>query len=128
MKKRKIVNAMYLFIMRCQRRISAFRERFLQANIFKSGSDDPELVAVERWSSRIYFILFVAVVGLLAIYTAVQKEQTLVKIDHPSVPVFESLYKRYPYTLRCPCLKTNIRQSKFIGGRWRLHQVCQCKK
>ena len=99
-------------------------ERWFQGvNIFKSGTLDQKKLQGERWSSWIYIVLFIAILGALSVYTGLRRQTTSVTVDYPSYSTFKSLQKTYSNTLQCPCSNTAVQYSSYTQIRSTFHQV-----
>ena len=99
------------------------RQWIREMNIFESDSSDEETVQVERRSSWIYIALFIAILGVLSMYTGLGLQTTTVTIHDPSYNTFGSLQQKYPLTLHCPCSITSNQLSTFTRINVTFHQV-----
>jgi hypothetical protein len=97
---------------------------FPQVNIFKSGSQDPKTLRYERCSTWIYITMVIAILGAFSVHTGSRRQTTSVTVKNPSYSTFESLHRKYPNTLQCPCLNTAVQYSTYSHIRGTLHQVC----
>jgi hypothetical protein len=103
--------------------VDRLRQWIRRMNIFESGSVDEETVQIERWSSWIYIVLFIAILEILSMYTGLGHQTTTVTINDPSYTTFESLQQKYPLTLQCPCSITSSQLSTFVQTDVTYHQV-----
>lgn len=94
-------------------------------NLFKSDASDAETIRIERWSSWIYIVGFLAILSFFSVYTALGQQITTVTVSNPSLASFELLQEKYPATLHCPCSTTSIRRSTFVQAQTTFHQVNQ---
>ena len=92
-------------------------------NLFESGSSEEATIRTQRWSSWIYVVLFLIILSILSVYTAMEDHITTVSIENPSYNVFQSLQQTYPLTLHCPCSVTSNQLSTFVQARVTFHQV-----
>lgn len=92
-------------------------------NLFESGCPDIDIVKQERWSTRIYIVLILMALYILAIYKGLGSETSRITVRNPSQELFESLQKKYASTLDCPCSTIAIQYQDFVQIQPKFHQV-----
>lgn len=95
----------------------------IELNLFESGSIEIERIRRERWSTRIYLVLFAMILSSLAIYTAIDDRLVSITITNPSYQTFVSLQNQYPTTFKCPCSKIAMKYQTFMQLKPSYHQV-----
>lgn len=96
---------------------------FKELNIFESDATDVEIVRQERWSTRVYMVLFFILVIVFFIYGGLGRQIIEVTVSNPSHNTFQSLQQKYPNTLKCPCTNIAIQYQSFIQIQPIFHQV-----
>ena len=92
--------------------------------MFDSESSEAHIIQHERWSTRIYLIVFTICIVSITIGSIISKQITTVSIPSPSQSRYEQLLNSHSYTLQCPCSKVSIPYANFISIDATLHQVC----
>lgn len=96
---------------------------FKQLNIFENGVTDAKVVRQQRWSTRLYMVLFITLVIVFAARGGTEKQIIEVAVSDPSYDTFQSLQKKYPNTLKCPCTNIAVEYQSFIQIQPIFHQV-----
>lgn len=96
---------------------------FVELNLFESGREETETVRRERWSTRIYLVLLIAILFVMALYKGLGNQTSQITVKRPSQALFESLDQKYPNTLYCPCSTIAINYATFIRIQPTYHQV-----
>lgn len=96
---------------------------FMKLNIFESSSTDLEIIQRERRSTKIFIVLFFILIIVFAIYGGVGKQIVQVTVYNPSHDAFQSLYRKYQATLKCPCTNIAIPYGSFMQIQPIFHQV-----
>jgi hypothetical protein len=99
-----------------------FRRYLLEQNAFQS--DSIEQIHIERWSTRIFLVLFlVGIVGVF-IYASTIVHLTTVVVTHPSYATIDDLRLKYAdLKIKCPCTKSAIPRASFTRINISYHQV-----
>lgn len=103
--------------------LTCIRRWLINLNLFETGRPEIEAIRHERWSTRIYIILLLGILYFLVIYKGLTNETSYITLKNPSQAVFESLEKKYPDTLNCPCSTIAIKYQEFVQMQPTLHQV-----
>lgn len=96
---------------------------FLSLNFFVDGSTNEETIRKQKFSTKLFIILFTTSLIILVFYSALENQATLVTISNPSYATFELLSQLYLQTLNCPCVNSATEYSKSIQSNFTLHQV-----
>ena len=100
-------------------------------NLFKEESTIIETLnrqKVALVASRIYLIVLVFSMIVLALFNCLQQVVTHVSIQTSSIIMFEKMHAIYPSSLSCPCQNISIPYSTFISVLPTYHQVCHMMK
>jgi hypothetical protein len=94
-------------------------------NLFKSAETDQSIE--NRYnqivSTRLYIILLIIFVIVLAIYTGLSENKINVNVDFPSMSVVNQLQLENLYEFSCSCSKTTIPFGTFTLLNFTFHQV-----
>lgn len=99
------------------------RRALVELNLFKSGLSEVGIIQQERWSTRFYIILLIAVLLVLVIYTAFGTDTVHVIVENPSLETFETLQEKYAATLKCPCSQIAVEYGSFVQMQPIYHPV-----
>lgn len=107
-------------------RLRKFVDTLLQLNLFKSARyTTPHHVNQQRWYTRVYFILFSAIVIILTLYTAINVRVTQIDLAKPSLNIILDLQKRTDISsLQCPCSKLSSPLKNFVKLTPIYHEIC----
>lgn len=94
-----------------------------EGNIFENGTDNIEIVKEQRWSTRLFLILFIAMGVTFVVLGGLERHTSSVIINNPSHESFLLLQQKYPDTFKCPCSQVSIEYEKFLSVWSIFHQV-----
>ena len=99
---------------------------FRELNLYPSNppSIDTNELRIQRISTRIFGILFILIMTILLLYTALIIQIKTETISKPSLKKYQQLYPKYSKSLTCPCRNISINYGQFVNVDYRLHQVC----
>ena len=102
--------------------------RLRQLNFFTS--DDPTAnsereIQDQILATRIFFILLIASLVILTIYSSQIQVTKTVNIKNPSIEQYTLLYQSHSQTIICPCTNIVIPRQTFLILQPTFHQVCQ---
>ena len=99
-----------------------FRRYLLELNAF--SSDSAEKLRVERWTTRVFLVLFlVGAVGIF-MYASRITYSTTVVVLRPSHATVDDLLLNYQHLkIRCPCTKSAIPRASFTKIDLAFHKV-----
>lgn len=89
----------------------------------KDEQDGP-LVRDQILSTRIYLILLIVSILILALITVLTDVVVQVKVNKPSLDTYKYLEGKYSATLTCPCGYLTVPYSNFLSMEVVYHQVC----
>ncbi|CAF1082903.1 unnamed protein product [Didymodactylos carnosus] len=95
-------------------------------NIFKPKppSTDEHEVKNQIISTRLFIVIFLALLTVLAFYSSFHNPPRTVVVKTPTMKQYDNLYSTYSNTLDCPCSKTSIPYKTFLQISPTYHQVC----
>ena len=95
-------------------------------NLFKrSGQQlDEERLRFQYRSTRVYIVLLISTLVILATYRIVSVYTFSKSINKPSHSTFEHLHDQYADTLICPCSEISVSYSQFVSVEFTLHAIC----
>jgi hypothetical protein len=106
------------------------KEKLIKLNIFHSNH--PEIIVDEHElktqiiSTRVFLILLIIPLLILAVYTSEVPITTTITVDSPSYDKYSRMYSQYSRSLSCPCTTISIPYNQFLDVQVaRFHQVCQ---
>ncbi|CAF2585350.1 unnamed protein product [Rotaria sp. Silwood2] len=114
----------------CQRnflrkfQLNQIRQKVLTLNIFDSASMKIDIIRLERFATRLYFILFFCTLSIQILYIVISKDIVSVSESMPSQARYEELQILHANTLQCTCTHVAIPYKKFITIDANFHQVC----
>ncbi|UJR17114.1 hypothetical protein I4U23_004010 [Adineta vaga] len=73
---------------------------------------------------RIHFILVIAILNILYIFSAFDPQVITVKIDEPSLLTYKNLVAQSYDSLQCSCSQISIKYKSVLNITSRFHQVC----
>lgn len=112
----------YLFIeSRFRRLIRKIRE----LNLFKTAEtqNSSEIRHDQIIVTRLYIILWLASVTILAIYTGLPEKNNYVLVKSPSIDDLYQLQSAHLNEFACPCSKITIPFGTFTSLQYTLHEV-----
>ncbi|CAF3435360.1 unnamed protein product [Rotaria socialis] len=93
-------------------------------NLFKSGSNETQIIRHERYSTRVYLFLLSIGIFIIIISTISSKELVYQTIEKPTLETYNQLMQSYTSTLQCPCSGISISYSHFMRISTVFHTVC----
>ncbi|CAF2727328.1 unnamed protein product [Rotaria sp. Silwood2] len=96
----------------------------LELNVFATGSNDIQIILHQRWSTRVYIVLFAVVLIVVGTIAGFDVRSIDKIVYSPSQSQFIKLVEKYPKTLRCPCSKIGIAYETFVHTHVKFHHVC----
>jgi hypothetical protein len=76
-----------------------------------------------QWSTRLFIILFIIGLSILALYTIVKPQVRTNTFDKPSLNVYNRLKRDYEDKLECPCSSIASTYNQFVKIEPVFHQV-----
>ncbi|CAF3883782.1 unnamed protein product [Rotaria magnacalcarata] len=93
-------------------------------NLFKSGSNQTQIISHERYSTQVYLFLLSIGIFIIIISTISSKELMYQTIEKPTLETYNLLMQSYTSTLQCPCSGISICYSHFMRVSTVFRQVC----
>ncbi|CAF1600037.1 unnamed protein product, partial [Rotaria magnacalcarata] len=93
-------------------------------NLFKSGSNQTQIISHERYSTQVYLFLLSIGIFIIIISTISSKELVYQTIEKPTLETYNQLMQSYTSTLQCPCSGISICYSHFMRVSTVFRQVC----
>lgn len=90
---------------------------------FNSNLDRPIAKRLGRWATRLYFVLFVVALSVLAVHNLMQPRLLTKTFAHPPFELYQYLLKRHGDALKCPCSSIALTYKNFVQMEPVLHQV-----
>ena len=82
---------------------------------------------LSRWATRLYVLLLIVSVAILALYTII-RPQTLTKtFDRPSLDVYTRLHQQYGSALKCSCATVASVHRQLVSIETTFHEVTNCE-
>lgn len=108
------------------RLISSAQHRLRNLNLFPvvPPSTDQREILKQRTSTRVFIVLFVAVVIIVGGYISLVTVTKTVVVPFPNLQEYSSLHSAYSHSLICPCSQISINYDAFLHLRYTLHQIC----
>ena len=113
----------------CLRRV---RQSILDYNRFASNSNDPSIIRIELWSTRLYIVALGLAMLVLLFYSTFNVTSSQLEIRRPSLSNYFDLSRKYQ-NIKCPCTQIStsyadvlqlattynaICSSDFVSDRW----------
>ena len=95
-------------------------------NFFKKESSISRIENADQMaliSSRIYVVLLILTVLVLALFNGLGQTTISVTVSSPTLATFEQLQAAYPSKLLCPCVQIAVPYSIFLSVTASYHQV-----
>ena len=96
----------------------------LELNIFKNHGSNETQVRYQRISTRLYIVLIVISLAILAFYLSLTTKIYRGTVRNPTESQYTRLQEIYPNSLSCPCTVISMNYSTFIIVEPHYHQVC----
>lgn len=90
---------------------------------FGSNIDREKVKYLCRWATRLYIVLFMIGVFILAIYTLLQPDTLTETFVNPSIKTYDRLILEYGDKLQCPCSSISSAYDRFIQIQPVFHEV-----
>jgi len=103
------------------------KKTIVELNLFASipPSKDPNIIRINRQTTRVYLVLLITAFFILILYTSLRQVTITAIVKSPSVSEYTELSLQYPLTLQCPCSHIAIKYNKFISQiEPQYHQIC----
>ena len=107
---------------------STLKQRLKSINFFRqesSTSSSPNMNDTARMASCIYAILLPLCLSVLAFFYGISQQSISVKVQSPSLIVYEQIQTLYSATISCPCKQIAIPFSNFSSVSSTFHQVSE---
>ncbi|CAF1440027.1 unnamed protein product [Adineta steineri] len=91
---------------------------------FGSNIDRTTAKRLGQWATRLYMILLVVGISVLAAYIIFQPETLTKKFDQPSLDLYNQLFQRYGDELKCSCPSITSTYNRFVTVEAIFHQIC----
>lgn len=88
-----------------------------------SNIDRTRAKNIGKWSTRLYFTLFIIGLGILTLYTIIQPETLTKTFDKPSFNFYNKLKSKYKDKLKCSCSVISSKYEQFVQMNAHFHQV-----
>ena len=88
-----------------------------------SNTDRTRAKHIGKWSTRLYFTLFIVGLGILTLYTIIQPETLTKTFDKPSLNLYNELKSKYKDKLKCSCSIIASKYEQFVQINVLFHQV-----
>ena len=76
-----------------------------------------------QWTTRLYIILLVSSLGIVATYTIIDPQSLTKTFDKPVFDVYKQLKHKYGDQLQCSCLMTASTYNQYVQIQPVFHQV-----
>ncbi|UJR24272.1 hypothetical protein I4U23_027239 [Adineta vaga] len=91
-------------------------------NLFETNAIDYHSVRLQRWSTRLYLLIFSFAILILSIYASLEIINWRIEIQNPTFDLYEQLENKY--SIECICSDVSISYGQFIQLIPTYHQVC----
>ena len=99
------------------------KSHLFELNLFNTGTPDEETIRNERRSTRLYLILLIISVVILALYYSIISYTQTIVIQSPTFIQYSGLVQER--SLNCPCSTISIKYDKFVQIEPYYHELCQ---
>lgn len=108
--------------------VKLFRDKLTGLNIFPMRSfgnslDSTQAKRLARLATRLYIILLILAMIILALYVIVQPELLTKTFVEPSRQLYDRLAREHLDTLQCPCSSISMTYERFVQIAPAFHQV-----
>ena len=94
-----------------------------ELNLFKTGSENVEVVQGERRATRLYLSLLTASIIILTFYYSVIPFDETITLPSPALAEYSELARRW--SLECPCSKISVKYKEFVNVEPIYHELCR---
>ena len=106
-----------------------FYETLLDLNLFSrrdldSTMDQTTAKYLGRWATRLYLILLLLALIILALYTFIQPIAVTKTFQEPSFEFYNQLIEKYEDQLKCSCQSISSNYRQFIDIQPSFHEIC----
>ncbi|CAF1506958.1 unnamed protein product, partial [Adineta steineri] len=101
-----------------------FKNKVQNFNLYSKDSRDPIRVYHGVIATRLYIILFLISISIIALLSYPQNEIVNEIIRNPSEEEYKELDEKYSSTLTCPCTQISIPYKNLITIEVKYHQIC----
>ncbi|CAF1463585.1 unnamed protein product [Adineta steineri] len=77
-----------------------------------------------QWATRLYIVLFLVGLAILAVFTIVKPEPLTKTFDEPSIDEYNQLFQRYGDKLKCSCSSITSTYNQFANIEATFHEIC----
>ncbi|CAF1147616.1 unnamed protein product [Adineta steineri] len=93
------------------------KEYIVKLNLFTTipPSEDENILRRSRQMTRIYIILVIISILILAAYTALTQETATVTVKSPTLSTYKELFNDHSSTLECSCSQIAVEYNRFIS-------------
>ncbi|CAF1557465.1 unnamed protein product [Adineta ricciae] len=99
-------------------------KKLLNMNIYINNSTDQQEIQYEIYATRIYIVLLILSLIIVAMYTLLIKEIHRKIIQNPTEFEYIQLEEIYFNSLSCPCQSTSIAYRNILNFDVQYHQIC----
>ncbi|CAF1237186.1 unnamed protein product [Adineta ricciae] len=109
--------------------LQKFKQFTRELNLFKSAIHvEPRDIHRQRWSTRIYIIVFIVILIIILLYLLLSVELRRIEKDNLSFSTVSNLQKQtFSSSLQCPCSNMAILKKDFIKFNPIYHEICLYK-
>lgn len=103
------------------------KQRIIELNLFPTipPSQDQKIIRLGQITTRIYLILLLVSIFILAVYTSLTQETIIVIDKSLTISKYLKLFNQYSQTLQCPCNHITVKYEKFITQyKPQYHSIC----
>ena len=93
------------------------------ARFFGSNTDRATAKRLGQWATRLYIVLFISSLVILALYTFIQSKTLTKTFDKPSFSLYNQLYEEHGNNLKCSCSIIASPYNQFLQIEAVFHQV-----
>lgn len=99
--------------------------KVLQLNLFFNRfKSTEETLSKERWTTRLYLLIWLIVFIILALQNSFAEQTTTINVSEPDEATYVQLYSSYNTSLQCSCSVLAFTYDSFLKLEARLHQIC----
>ncbi|UJR20676.1 hypothetical protein I4U23_023797 [Adineta vaga] len=113
-------------MLRIRRIYNKIKVRIIELNLFKTAESriDPYELQTAKITTRVYIITLLSSLLIIIIYLLLSSRVYTVTVLDPPREIFQTLYEKYPSTLRCPCTRIANAYELFISLSPIYHPIC----
>ena len=100
---------------RVQSLLIALHDKLVRLNLFKHPINDEYGRRTEIINTRVYIMLVVSSLVILAFYTLIVEHTETVQIEKPSISLYQEIAGQEKGTLSCPCTEIIASYASFLS-------------